>query len=86
MPGSQFLLFEILRKDYFHNDPFSGFSELCDYDIHAGDGNYHAAAAHDVTKFGKKYPTQHLYSVDLRTHGLKHLTLAEAIKIRSSAP
>jgi hypothetical protein len=71
------LLYEILRKDYSHNDPFSCFSELCDYDIHAGDGHYHGAAVHDVKKFGKKYPTQHFYSVDLRTHALKHLTLAD---------
>ena len=70
-------LYEILRKEYSHNDPFSDFSELSDYDIHAGDGHYHAAAAHDVKKFGKRYPTQHFYSTDLRTHGLKHLTLAD---------
>lgn len=76
------LLSEILRKDYSHNDPFSGFSELCDYDIHAGDGHYHAAAVHEVKKSGKKYPTQHFYSVDLRTHGLKHLTLADTSGIR----
>jgi hypothetical protein len=48
------LLYEILRKDYSHNDPFSCFSELSDYDIHAGDGHYHAAAVHDVKKFGKR--------------------------------
>lgn len=71
------LLYELLGKDYSHNDPFSRFSELSDYDIHAGDGHYHAAAVHDVKKFGKKYPTQHFYSVDLRTHALKHLTLAD---------
>lgn len=70
-------LYEILRQEYSHNDPFNKFSELSDYDIHAGDGHYHAAAAHDVKKSGKKYPTQHYYSVDLRTHGLKHLTLAD---------
>ena len=47
------LLYELLRKHYSHNDPFSDFSELSGYDIHAGDAHYHGAAVHDVKKFGK---------------------------------
>jgi len=39
-------------------------------------------AAHDVKKSGKKYPTQHFYSVDLRTHALRQLTLADTSGIR----
>jgi hypothetical protein len=58
-------------------DPFAQFSELDGFDIYAGDGHYHSAAAHDVRKTGKKYPTQHFYAVDLRNHALTHLTLAD---------
>jgi hypothetical protein len=58
-------------------DPFALFSELDGFDIYAGDGHYHRAAAHDIIKAGKKYPTQHFYAVDLRSHALAHLTLAD---------
>ena len=58
-------------------DPFARFSELDCFDIYAGDGHYHAAAAHDIKKGGKKYPTQHFYAVDLRNQVLTHLTLAD---------
>lgn len=63
-------------------DPFARFAALDEYDIYAGDGHYHAAADHDVKKAGKKYPTRHFYSVDLRAHALKHLTLADTSGIR----
>ncbi len=46
-------------------------------DIYAGDGHYHAAAAHDPYKNGKKYPVQHFYALDLRSHALKQLTQAD---------
>ena len=58
-------------------DPFSQFPELDGYDIHAGDGHYHGSAVHDIRKDGKKYPTQHFYSADLRSHALRHLALAD---------
>ena len=58
-------------------DPFAQFPELNGYDIHAGDGHYHGSAVHDVRKDGKKHATQHFYSVDLRSHALRHLTLAD---------
>jgi hypothetical protein len=35
-----------------------------------------------VKKLGKKYPTQHFYAVDLRTHALRHLALADTSGIR----
>lgn len=68
-------LYETLRSK--NADPFAQFAVLDGYDIHAGDGHYHGAAAHDVRKDGKKHPTQHFYSVDLRSHALRHLTLAD---------
>ncbi len=70
-------LYEKTKMTQRQADPFGQFSALDAYDIYAGDGHYHAAAAHDVRKSGKKYPTQHFYSVDLRTHALRQLTLAD---------
>ena len=70
-------LYEAMRTKYLQADPFASFDVLDGYDIHAGDGHYHGAAVHDVRKGGKKYPTQHFYSVDLRSHALRHLTLAD---------
>lgn len=70
-------LYHKLNDSIYISDPFSQFSELDNYDIHAGDGHYHSAAAHDIRKDGKKYSTLHFYSVNLRTNGLNHLTLAD---------
>jgi hypothetical protein len=70
-------IYERMRINNREADPFSRFAELDGYDIYAGDGHYHASAVHDAKKSGKKYPTQHFYSVDLRTHALRHLTLAD---------
>jgi hypothetical protein len=70
-------LYEAMRSNNLQTDPFAPFAVLDEYDIHAGDGHYHGAAVHDVRKDGKKHPTQHFYSVDLRSHALKHLTLAD---------
>jgi hypothetical protein len=70
-------LYEKVRSQNLQADPFAQFSVLDGYDIHAGDGHYHEAAVHDVMKDGIKYPTQHFYSIDLRSHALRHLTLAD---------
>jgi len=67
---------QIMKKDS-DQDPFAQFSELDDFDIFAGDGHYHAAAAHDIKKNDKKYPAQHFYAVNLRNQALNHLTLAD---------
>jgi len=75
-------LYEKMRLNNRQADPFARFAVLDEYDIYAGDGHYHAAAVHDIKKEGKKYPTQHFYSVDLRTHALRHLTLADTSGIR----
>ena len=71
------LLYEMTKITNRHTDPFKSFSVLDGYDIYAGDGHYHAAAVHDVRKSGKKYPTQHFYCADLRSHALNQLTLAD---------
>jgi len=70
-------LYKTMRSKNLQTDPFASFAFLDGYDIHAGDGHYHGAAVHDVRKDGKKHPTQHFYSVDLRSHALRHLSLAD---------
>jgi hypothetical protein len=70
-------LYGAVRSKKPQPDPFSRFAELDGYDIHAGDGHYDGSAIHDIRKDGKKYPTQHFYSVDLRSHALRHLALAD---------
>jgi len=66
------------RKRYHQRlDPFKAYRALDTYDIYAGDGHYHGAAAHDRKKQGKKYPVQHFYSINLRSKSLSHLTLAD---------
>jgi hypothetical protein len=70
-------LYQTTRLKHLESDPFAQFAALDGYDIHAGDGHYHEAAVHDERKDGTKYPTQHFYSIDMRSHALKHLTLAD---------
>lgn len=84
-------------------DPFACHPCLDDFDIHAGDGHFIAAACHDQAKpraaksvkdrkpgnhnpstttrtTTTKYATGHLYTLDLRSHGMNHLTVADQIE------
>jgi hypothetical protein len=84
-------------------DPFACHPCLDDFDIHAGDGHFIAAASHDkaqprTVESGKdgepgkrgpsattrvaatKYATGHLYTLDLRSHAMNHLTVADQIE------
>lgn len=72
-----FAVYQNAVQKYCDKDPLAQFPELDDYDIFAGDGHHHAAAAHDIKKTGKKYATQHFYAVNLRNHFLRHLTVAD---------
>jgi hypothetical protein len=73
-------------------DALAGFHELENFDIRAGDGHWHSAASHDPrkvssiqedgTKVLKKYPVGHLYTLDLRTHLMRHLTTADQVERR----
>ena len=77
-------------------DPFACHKSLDDFDIHAGDGHFIAAASHDkaqprATSAAKsqsattrvattKYATGHLYTLDLRSHAMNYLTVADQIE------
>ena len=62
-------------------DFWGGVPELEGFEIHAGDGHFHAAAAHDMAAAddGVKYATGHFFSLNLRTHALAHLTAADQV-------
>ena len=61
-------------------DPFEDFPCLADFDIHAGDGHFVAAACHDETAGdGVKYATPHIYTLDLRSQAMGHLDVADQI-------
>ena len=59
------------------DDPFAQFESLKNFEIFAGDGHFHAASCHDSSPTDKKYPTGHLFSLDLRCHALTHLTVGD---------
>ena len=77
-------------------DPFASYKCLDDFDIHAGDGHFIAAASHDKAQprasttakthttttrlTTTKYATGHLYTLDLRSHCMNHLTVADQIE------
>jgi Transposase DDE domain len=74
-------------------DAFAHIKSLDDFDLYAGDGHFIAAACHDVpaSRSGSaansttrvtttKYATGHLYSLDLRSHAMSHLSVADQIE------
>lgn len=71
------VLLDYRKRYYQRSDSFKSYRILDDFDIYAGDGHYHKAAAHDPLKQGKKYSVQHFYSINLRSKSLSHLTLAD---------
>jgi hypothetical protein len=60
-------------------DHLAQFPELKDYQCFALDGHWHQAAAHDARHEGAKMAVGHFYSLDLRTHALRHLAAGEGL-------
>lgn len=56
-------------------DDLGAYPDLADFDLYAGDGHWHAAAAHDAPIDGAKYAVGHFYALDLRRHSLRHLAV-----------
>jgi len=70
-------------------DAFAAYPALADFDLYAADGHAHAAAAHDLAQPSKtsktgyaKFATSHIYTLNLRTHALSHLAVADQITRR----
>jgi len=71
------LLTESIKGIPSEKDPFYIFPELELFHLFAGDGHYHKAPVHEIKVGEKVYATQHFYSLNLRNHMMKPLTLAE---------
>lgn len=57
-------------------DALAAFPALAGFDVHAGDGHFHAHAAHDpADSKGVRLAVGHLYSRNLRSGCLSHLTV-----------
>ena len=69
------VLTELVKiTDQTMDDPFDEISELKDFELHAGDGHFHASACHDQRNSrGKKTPVGHYFGLNLRSGSLNHL-------------
>jgi hypothetical protein len=64
-------------------DVLAPFAVLNDYDVYAGDGHFHAHAAHDPADAdGGKHATGHLFLRNLRTGMLSHLATLDQVARR----
>lgn len=77
-------------------DAFAPFKSLDGFDLYAGDGHFIAAASHDAPvargasatsstaattrASATKYATGHLYTLNLRSHAMSHLSVADQIE------
>jgi len=60
-------------------DRLAEIPELAGYDCFATDGHWHKAATHDARHDGRKMAVGHFYSLNLRTHTLRHLATGEGL-------
>ena len=60
-------------------DRLADIPELAAYECFALDGHWHKAAAHDARHDGSKMAVGHFYSLNLRTHSLRHLTAGQGL-------
>ena len=60
-------------------DQLAQFPELKNYQCFALDGHWHRAATHDARHDGTKMAVGHFYSLNLRGHQLRHLTVGEGL-------
>ena len=59
------------------HDRLAAIPELARYECFATDGHWHKAATHDARHAGRKLAVGHFYSLNLRTHTLRHLAVGE---------
>jgi hypothetical protein len=60
-------------------DRLAQIPELAGYEVFATDGHWHKAATHDARHDGCKLAVGHFYSLNLRTHTLRHLAAGEGL-------
>jgi hypothetical protein len=61
------------------HDRLAGIPELATYQCYAVDGHWHKAAVHDKRHEDSKMAVGHFYSLNLRTHTLRHLAAGEGL-------
>ena len=61
------------------HDRLADIPELAGYECFAQDGHWHKAATHDLRHEGTKMAVGHFYSLNLRTHTLRHLAAGEGL-------
>lgn len=61
------------------SDRLAHIPELDGYACFAADGHWHQAASHDPRHKGSKTAVGHFYSLNLRSHTLRHLTAGEGL-------
>lgn len=59
------------------HDRLADIPELAGYECFAMDGHWHKAAVHDARHEGTKMAVGHFYSLNLRTHTLRHLAAGQ---------
>jgi len=64
----------------FLPDELGEYPQLANFDVYAGDGHWHEAAAHDPRIQHKTHATGHFYALNLRNRTLHHLTLGKGKK------
>ena len=67
------------KADALLRDRLADIPELNDYECFAQDGHWHKAAVHDPRHDDMKMAVGHFYSLNLRTHTLRHLTAARGL-------
>lgn len=60
-------------------DRLAAIPELANYECFGADGHWHQAATHDARHKERKMAVGHFFSLNLRTHLLRHLAAAEGL-------
>ncbi len=69
----------VAATDSVLEDRLGDIPELVGYECFALDGHWHKAAAHDARHQGTKMAVGHFYSLNLRTHTLRHLAAGQGL-------
>jgi hypothetical protein len=67
------------RANAVLEDRLAHIAELADYEVFAADGHWHKGAVHDRRHKDIKMAVGHFYSLNLRTHTLRHLAAGEGL-------
>src|SRR5512140_542928 len=69
----------VAKADATVHDRLADIPELANYECFAQDGHWHKAATHDARHEGTKMAVGHFYSLNLRTHSLRHLAAGQGL-------